>query len=300
MAYKHHLAIIGAGRVGSAIAYLASKKGYEIIGLCCDRMEYSERAAAFLNQNHLAKESPGPWLQGADLTLITTPDDLIVGVCEEIARREYLNPGSVVAHCSGVHPSSILKPAEDLGCAIGSVHPLQSCATKELAVKVLPGSFFGVEGSEEAKRILKDLVIAIGGKILEIFTSDKPIYHAGAAVASNFLVGLINFALSLYESIGIDRQEGIQALTPLFEGTIRNIKDVGIPEALTGPIMRGDVGTVEAHLKAIKRQVPSYIQLYCALGSETVRVAISKGGIDDRKERQFQELFRKYSHFPLN
>lgn len=300
MSYKHHLAIIGAGRVGSAIAFLASKKAYEIIGLCCDRMEYSESAAAFLNQNELAKESPGPWLHDADLILITTPDDVIGSVCAEIARREYINPGSVVAHCSGVHPSSILKPAEDIGCFIGSVHPLQSCATKDLAVKILPGSFFGVEGSEEAKRVLKDLVIAIGGRILEIATSDKPIYHAGAAVASNFLVGLINFALSLYESIGIDRREGIQALTPLFDGTIGNIKDVGIPDALTGPIMRGDLGTVETHLRAIKRQVPSYIPLYCALGFETLRVAISKGVIDDKKERRFQELFEKYSHFPLN
>jgi predicted short-subunit dehydrogenase-like oxidoreductase (DUF2520 family) len=285
------LAVIGAGRVGSAMAFLAHEKDYRITGLTCQCLEEAKIAAAFLNQSTVAKKAPGFWLKGADLILITTPDDIIGQVCTQIANAEYIKPGSIVAHCSGVLPSSILRSAADIGCHIGSVHPLQSCASKELAIKVLPGSYFCIEGSEKAKVVLKDLVLAIGGKILEIATDDKPLYHASAAVASNFLVSLINFALSLFEGIGIDREKGLLALTPLFEGTIKNIKAVGIPEALTGPIMRGDLGTVKTHLEAIKNRMPYYLLMYCALGLETTRVAISKGTINDETGNKLKELF---------
>jgi predicted short-subunit dehydrogenase-like oxidoreductase (DUF2520 family) len=288
------LAVIGAGRVGAAIACLAQEKGYIIVGLCCQYLKEAQNAAAFLNQVRIAKQAPGIWLQDADLVLITTPDDVIKHICAQIANEKYFKSDSVVAHCSGAHPSSILKPAEDIGCSIGSVHPLQSCTTKELAIKLLPGSYFGIEGSEKAKYVLKDLVLSIGGKILEITTDDKPLYHASAVVASNFLVSLINFALNLYECIGIDREKGLHALAPLFEGSIRNIKSVGIPEALTGPIMRGDIGTVKTHLEAIKNKIPNYLSLYCDLGIETTGVAISKGTINEETVKKLKELFNQY------
>jgi predicted short-subunit dehydrogenase-like oxidoreductase (DUF2520 family) len=297
MSWNSHLAVIGAGRVGSAMAFLAHEKGYKIVGLCCQYLEEAQIAAAFLNQNDIAKKAPGLWLREADLILITTPDDLIGQVCTQIVTAEYIKSGSIIAHCSGAHPSFILKPAADIGCPIGSLHPLQSCATKEMAISVLPGSYFCIEGSEEARNVLKNLALSIGGKILEIATDDKPLYHASAAVASNFLVSLINFALSLYEGIGIDREKGLLALTPLFEGTIRNIKAVGIPEALTGPIMRGDLGTVKTHLEAIKNRTPYYLLLYSALGLETTRVAISKGTINDETGKKFKELFDQYGNF---
>ena len=291
------MAVIGAGRVGSAIAFLAHKKGYNITGICCQYLEEARIAAAFLNQVNIAKKAPGLWLRDADLILITTPDDVIGQVCIQIVNAEYINPGSVIAHCSGAHPSSILKPAADIGCEIGSVHPLQSCATKEMAIRVLPGSYFCIEGSEAAKVVLKDLALSIGGKILEIATDDKPLYHASAVAASNFLVSLINFALNLYEGIGIDREKGLLALTPLFEGTIKNIKTIGVPDALTGPIMRGDLGTVKTHLEAIKHRIPYYLLLYCALGLETTRVAISKGTINDETGKKLKELFDQYINF---
>lgn len=294
MCHSCRLAVIGAGRVGSAMAFLAHEKGYKITGLCCLYFEEAQNVAAFLNQNRAAKQAPGIWLRDADLILITTPDDVIGHVCAQIVKAKYIKPGSIVAHCSGAHPSTILKPATDIGCSIGSVHPLQSCTTKELAIKLLPGSYFCIEGSEKAKCVLKDLVLSIGGKILQITTDDKPLYHASAAVASNFLVSLINFALNLYESIGIDREKGLKALSPLFEGTIRNIKTVGIPEALTGPIMRGDIDTVNIHLEAIKNKMPNYLFLYCALGIETTRVAISKGTINAKTGNKFKGLFERY------
>ncbi|MBN2373611.1 DUF2520 domain-containing protein [bacterium] len=285
------LAIIGAGRVGTAMACLAKERGYRIIGLCCLHFEKAKIAAVFLNQSGAAYEAPGPWLKDADITLITTPDGEIGRVCGQIAAKGYFRQGSVVAHCSGAHPSSILVTASDAGCHTGSIHPLQSCATQELAIKAIPSSYFCIEGSEYARDELKGLALAIGGRILEIATADKPLYHAGAAVASNFLVAVINFALTLYENIGIDRQKGVQALAPLFEGTINNIKSVGIPEALTGPIMRGDLETVEAHLAALKEKMPGYIGLYCALGHETVKVALAKGTINQEIGRRIHGLF---------
>jgi predicted short-subunit dehydrogenase-like oxidoreductase (DUF2520 family) len=293
-----HLAVIGAGRVGSALAYLARQKGYEITGLCCHYFENAKKAAAFLNQTDAARKAPGHWLRDAGLILIATPDDVIEPVCAQIAAEALIQPKCIVAHCSGAHPSSILQPAADQGCPIGSVHPLQSCATRELAIRELPGSYFCVEGFDEAKRVLKDFVNAMNGKILEIATEDKPLYHAGATVASNFLVGLIHFALVLYDHIGIDPDKGLEALAPLLDGTIRNVKSVGIPEALTGPIMRGDLGTVEAHLEALQRAIPDYLALYCVLGLETTKVAISKGTIGEAKGQQLQRLFKRFQERP--
>lgn len=289
----HRIAIIGAGRVGSAIGYLAQEKGYKITGVCCAHFPNAKSAARLLSNPALAYEGTGEWLKGSDLVLITTPDAIIEEVCRETAREGYLSPGAIVAHCSGALSSSILDPAKVLGCNTGSIHPLQSCPTREQAIKVLPDSYFCIEGDEGAKAGLKALALAIGGRIIGIETGDKPLYHTGAAVASNYLVALLNFAITLYEKIGIDRKNALNALAPLFKGTIENIQAIGIPDALTGPIARGDVETIRIHLIAIKEAIPGYLPLYIALGEETIRVAIAKGSITPETGQKISALFKE-------
>jgi predicted short-subunit dehydrogenase-like oxidoreductase (DUF2520 family) len=157
------------------------------------------------------------------------------------------------------------------------MHPLQSFATAEQAVRLLPGSFCCIEGDPRAVNVLWEAAGALGARVLAIPIEGKALYHAAAVVACNYLVALESAALKLAEAAGLDRGEALEALLPLIRGTVDNIETVGVPACLTGPIARGDVETVRTHLEAIAANAPDVLPLYKLLGLDTVQVAFAKG-----------------------
>lgn len=223
---------------------------------------------------------------------ITTKDDAIETVVKDIARDSGFRPGQIVLHMSGALSSEVLSPAAAQGAVTLSLHPIQSFASVEQALKVLPGSFFSVEGDERGYPFVEKIVTALGGRLFTLAPEAKVIYHAAACVASNFFVSLVAASLNMLEAAGIKREVGLPALIPLIEGTINNIKDVGIPKALTGPISRGDTGTVEKHLAALK-DLPGLLDFYSVMGLATVDVALAKGTIDENRAGELKELLKK-------
>ena len=168
------------------------------------------------------------------------------------------------------------------------LHPSsQSFADVETAITNLPGSFFFLEGDEEAVDVLRSVVISLDGRPVPLDSASKALYHAAACAASNFLVTLVDYAASLMTKAGVPPDVAIPALLPLVAGTVRNLEAVGIPEALTGPISRGDIGTVRNHLAALRKAPGDLVRLYVALARKTVEVALRKGRI----ERQTADAF---------
>jgi predicted short-subunit dehydrogenase-like oxidoreductase (DUF2520 family) len=159
----------------------------------------------------------------------------------------------------------------------GSIHPLQSFATIQVERNPFEGIIAAVEGDEAA--VERGLVIArdLGAKGLTIKTQAKTMYHASAVAASNFMVTLVDFAYNLLGVAGIEAKDAYSVLGPLIEGTLSNIKRVGPVEALTGPIVRGDVGTVADHLREIAEKTPELVELYKVLGRHTVEIAKKRG-----------------------
>ncbi len=269
-------AIVGAGKVGTALARLLADAGYEFVGAASRSLESARTACRFAGAGTPTAHA-ADLVRGAALVFITTPDDAIQSVCGELAEAGAFTPGAVVAHCSGALPSSILGRARAAGAHVGSMHPLQSFATVEQAVAILPGSYCCVEGDPQAADLLKAVAAALDMHVMVIPAERKALYHAAGCMASNYFVALENAVLELSEAAGIARDVALRALLPLLKGTVANMEQVGIPQCLTGPIARGDVETVRRHLEAIEAAAPEMLPVYRILGREAVKVALAKG-----------------------
>ena len=283
-------AIVGAGKVGSALARLLARAGYEFVGAASRRIESARSACEFAGGGR-ATMTPAEVTREADLVFITTPDDAIAAACDYLSQAGAFRAGAVVAHCSGAHASTILESARRCGAHLGSMHPLQSFATAEQAVEILPGSFCCIEGDQEAVRALSDAARRLDARVMSIPTEGKVLYHAAAVLACNFLVALENAALKTDEAAGIARGDALQSLLPLIKGTVSNIEKVGIPQCLTGPIARGDVETTRRHLEAIEAKIPELLPLYKTLGRETVEVGLAKGTLSEDKAELLVRMF---------
>lgn len=283
-------AIVGAGKVGTALARLLSRSGYRFLGAASRTPSSARAACEFAGCGRAATEAAELTAE-ADLVFLTPPDDVIAEVCANLAQASGFRQGAVVAHCSGAHPSTILQPAADCGAETGSMHPLQSFATAEEAVKVMPGSYCCIEGTGRAVEVLTGVAERIGAHVMTVPTRHKALYHAAAVMACNFLVALENAALKLDEAAGLDPDEARLALLPLIKGTVNNLENVGIPDCLTGPIARGDVETTRRHMDAILEEIPALLPLYKKLGAETVEVARAKGTLSEARATKLLEMF---------
>jgi predicted short-subunit dehydrogenase-like oxidoreductase (DUF2520 family) len=287
------IAIIGAGKVGTAMGYLLRDCGYCIVAVASRTIDSAKRAIDFIGEGEASTNLKNT-AKKAEIVFITTSDGAIKNVCKKVASEGGFHRGSVVLHMSGALPSDILSSARDVGCHIASVHPLQSLADVREAINNIPGSYFCIEGDEGAVSIAKQIVAALKGKEIMLHVDKKPLYHAGAVVVSNYLVATIGLGLELYEVAGIKKKDSLNALMPLIKGTIKNIEAIGIPSALTGPISRGDVEIVECHLNALSKERQGLVRLYTELGRYAVEVAIEKGTLKKKDAQKIISLFDKY------
>jgi predicted short-subunit dehydrogenase-like oxidoreductase (DUF2520 family) len=283
------IAIIGVGKVGTALGALAVRSGYRVTAVAGRNRRRTEEAASRIGVE-VPVLSPPEAAGRAGLVLLAMPDDAIEASCRELVTDRAFARGSLVAHCSGALSSECLAPArQELDCRVASFHPLQSFPTVEAALANLPGSYCFDEGDEAALVALEELGAAIGAHCVRIDTEHKALYHAAAVMACNYLTGLLDAALTLAASARIERRTAWRALEPLIRATVDNISELGTEAALTGPIARGDRRTVTSHLAALHQSAPELSDLYRALGSWTVGLAMRKGSIEESDSRALLE-----------
>ncbi len=282
------IGIIGAGNVGVAMALALKNNGYSLTGLCCRTNESAQHSAAILDTGQFT--DPVEITHRADIVFITTPDSYIEEVCQQIASKEGFFKGQIVLHTSGAHTSRLLETARESGAFVLSMHPLQTFPSAETGLQNLPGTYFTLEGDEEAVQVGQEIVTALGGNALTISTEMKPLYHAAACVSCNYFVSLLDLGLKMMEVSGVPREQALPALMPLIEGTLANIKKVGVPRALTGPIDRGDVDTISSHMELIKKEMPHILELYCQLGNYTALVANEKGTLSAESRHKIKNV----------
>jgi predicted short-subunit dehydrogenase-like oxidoreductase (DUF2520 family) len=280
---RETVAIVGAGRVGGALGRLLAQGGYRVVAVAGRTRRSAAAAARFIGAGEPTADAVAAARRAA-IVLITVPDREIGGICERIAAAGGFRRGSLVAHASGAHTRKLLDAARDAGALRAVLHPLQAVPTRALGVANIPGSFFRTEADRGARTRVSSLVRALGGAELSLpgWAGDPQsaaLYHAGAVAASNYLVTLLDFAARLLRTLGADRRQALRAVLPLVRGTLANIERLGIPGALTGPIARGDAGTVVAHVAALRERAPELLALYCLLARETVPLAREKGGL---------------------
>lgn len=283
------ISIIGAGKVGTAVGHLLKKKGYTVSAVACRTEESLKKALPYTGG--LGLLDPVAAAKLGNLIFVTTSDKDIEAVCQEVAANGGFKKEDIVFHMSGALSVDVLRSAREKGAKTGCLHPMQTFATVRGAIKNLPGSVFGITVESDLLPLAKKVVGALGGKTALIKDEDKPLYHAAAVIVCNYLVSLFYAGQELYKQMGISPDTARRAFLPLLKGTLANLKSVGAPAALTGPISRGDTETIKCHLEALGKVLPDETELYRVLGRYTIKVALAKGTIDKQVQKELCQLF---------
>jgi predicted short-subunit dehydrogenase-like oxidoreductase (DUF2520 family) len=282
---KPDISIIGAGVVGTALGVLAARAGYKIVAIGSRRETSARKAAGLIGQGRVG--SPAEAARAGSLVLLTVNDDVIAPLAQELAAQEAVRPGALVVHCSGALASDVLAPlANHCGALTASMHPLQTFPTVQAALETLPGCYFFCEGHAPAVSAAMQLAADIGGVPVEIEADRKTLYHAAACMACNYLATLQEAAIAAAALAGIGTLPARKALSPLVAATVHNVMNLGPGPALTGPIARGDVQTVQRHLAALDATDTDLADIYRQLGRRTVQLARKAGKIDRRIEEE--------------
>jgi predicted short-subunit dehydrogenase-like oxidoreductase (DUF2520 family) len=280
-----NLGFIGTGVVATALSQALRGVGYGVVAVHSRDPEKAKRLVQTLAGARAAR-SRQDVVDAADVVFLAVPDDTIATVAESVSWR----PGCAAVHCNGAASVDVLDAARRAGAEAGVFHPLQSFASAEQARRLMSGSAYRIEASSERLRDqLEAMARALGGRPFAL-GADPTLYHVSAVLASNYVVTLLDLASALWPELGATREDGLQALLPLVRGTIENVERLGIPDALTGPIARGDAGTVEHHLGALREVAPQVVPVYKELGLRAIQVALAKGTIDPDKARRLEKI----------
>lgn len=286
--------IIGGGRVGTAVGYLLQQGGEEVAAVACRSEKSLHNVEKFLPHTCLTTDVVKAARQG-NVVLITTPDDLIADVCVTLSSAGALKKGDYVVHMSGALGLEVLEPAEEMGARTASVHPLQTFADVKGAVKKIPGSVFAVTARDSRTREwAEELVRRLGGEPVFLEERHKILYHLGAVVASNLLVALEHAAELVYQEIGMEGEKALQALFPLIEGTVENLRRLGTERALTGPVARGDIGVLRRHLEKLDEEGREQLmRVYVSLSRYALDLA--EANLSRSRCQEIAELLERYS-----
>lgn len=265
------LTVVGGGHVGRVLGRLFAQAGsFAMQDVVARSLDSAAQAQAFIGAG--TPSAAGAPLRRADVYMLTVTDDQIVPACESLAGNAPLQ-GAVVFHCSGALASDKLAAARAAGAGVASVHPIRSFADTEAVAAGFAGTFCGVEGDQQALDVLLPALAAIGGRAVQIDPSAKTVYHAAAVFASNYLVTVIDAALRAYQAAGIPEAVARELARPLALESMENAFRLGAAPALTGPIARGDMATVQRQHDAVAAWDEATGRLYEALVHPTVLLA---------------------------
>jgi predicted short-subunit dehydrogenase-like oxidoreductase (DUF2520 family) len=266
------LSIIGSGHVAKTLGRLWHRQHIITLRDILSRSSGNVAAAcAFIGAGRPLTDYAQ--LDKADIYLIATPDDQIAACCERLAATGLLGPDTVVFHCSGSLPASVLDAAVKCAARVASVHPICSFALPEKAAQSFAGTWCGVEGDPSALAVLAPLFTGIGAQLVEINPAAKNVYHAAAVFASNYLVTVLDVAMQAYCHAGIPEDTALKIMQPLVRKTVDQVFAAGTAQALSGPIARGDIGTVERQYQAVTAWDKDNGALYRWLAQKTLLLA---------------------------
>lgn len=269
--------VFGCGAVGTALTVRMASAGVHIVGAHCRTPASAMRAARKVGFEVTSGDDVPVTLGDARLILVAVPDPVIGAVAQHLATSGVVHDEQVAFHCSGARNADDLASLRPRLRGVASFHPLLSFADPEIAARLLPVAAFAVEGDAVAVAEAERLIEILGGRPLRVEAEDRVLYHAAAATASNHLVALAAQTVACLEMLGIEKGEGTRALIPLMQSTLDNLGRLGLPQALTGPVSRGDRECVAGHLAGIDEKIPSELLPYVVMARRALEVARSQG-----------------------
>ncbi len=269
--------VIGLGALGTALVRTLHECGFNVKSIF-NRTSLKAQVLADELTIPLSGSFPSGTDDLGDIIFLTVTDSAIKEVAMKLHKLSGDFSNKTVVHCSGNEPSELLSCLSDIGASTAAFHPLQSF-TRSSGPANFRNIYFSIEGDSKAKKNLNELCNNIDSKWLEVSVKEKSYIHTAAVVASNYLVTLTDASTRIGELGNLKEKDLRQALLPLMQTTLQNIADLNSPEALSGPIARGDVQTVEKHLELLKADHELF-NLYKMLGRQTLKIAEKKGSLD--------------------
>lgn len=264
--------IVGAGPVGTALGLAISRAGWPVAAVASRDAGRRDRFRGLVPGARGFME-PAAVLDEVELAILAVPDDAIAAVVEPLR----LYSGQTLIHTSGLLGAEVLQSALAAGSHIGAFHPLVSFTSDvEMSVAGLTGATVAIEGDDLIMGMLVDLAEAIGGIAVRLPRGAKPAYHSAAVLASGGLVALLDAIVTLGATAGLDERGAVAIYGRLIDQTLANVRLNGVAASLTGPILRGDVGTVAAHLETMRHLAPEAVDLYRAAAEHELRIAAAR------------------------
>ena len=290
------VALVGAGAMARALGLRLTEAGYPVRAVVSRTAARAEGLADLLGAavaSDLLDDLPA-----VPLVVLAVPDDQIAEVAEMLVGADRSWAGAVVLHTSGAATASVLEPLRAEGARTLAFHPVQSLASGADARR-LDGVTVGLEGEPAGVAAGIELAVGLGLRYLVVSAEAKARYHLAATMASNLLVTLVGMVQEVLASIDIDRAQAVTLLGPLVEGTLETLSQTSPEEALTGPVLRGDLGTLRAHGLALRKDLPHLVPAYAALSVETVRLAVRAGRLAPDRAEGVLALMERMVTLPL-
>jgi predicted short-subunit dehydrogenase-like oxidoreductase (DUF2520 family) len=271
-AVRHRVGVIGAGRVGGVLAAALREAGHEVVAAAGESDASRGRIADLLPG--VPTQKPTAVARACDLLLLTVPDDMLANVVAMLSASGAIHEGQHVVHTSGRHGLAVLEPAAAVGALPVAVHPAMTFTGTAVDLTRLPGCVFGVTAGPDQRAFAESLVADLGGTATWVAEDRRNLYHSALAHGANHLVTLVAQAMELLDAAGAD--DPASTLRPLLTAALDNALGQG-DAALTGPIVRGDVETVRAHLAEIRDTAPHTLPSYVALARATLDRVVTDG-----------------------
>ena len=279
------IGFVGAGRVGTALGIALRRAGWPVTAVA-SRDPARREAFVALVPGAKGFEAPHAVVDESDLLFVTVPDDAIADVAAGIR----LYSGQAIVHTSGALPAAVLAPAMAAGTEAGSFHPLVAFADLDAALAALPGATVAIEGDEGLLPLLSDLAAATGARPVRVTAAGKAAHHAAAVMAAGGLVAVLDAVAELGGSAGLLGDDRLGAYLGLAGQALENARRLGTAGALTGPIVRGDLGTVRLHLDALRRLAPDAVPVYLALSRRALAMAQGRGDLGPERTAELLAL----------
>lgn len=277
--------VVGAGRVGAVLAAALGAAGHEVVA-AAGESDASRRRIALLLPG-VANLKPTDVARSCELLLLTVPDDRLGNVVTMLVGSGAIHDGQYVVHTSGRHGLAVLEPARQAGAHVIALHPAMTFTGTAVDLERLPGTVFGLTAEASERGVAEGLVADLRGRKTWVPEEMRTLYHAGLAHGANHLVTLVTEAMEILSAAGAADPAG--TLRPLLLAALDNALEQG-DAALTGPIVRGDVGTVRAHLADITANAPQTVGSYVALARATLDRAVTDGRVLPIRARRILEL----------
>lgn len=282
------IAIAGAGRMAQSLGRLLRERGERIAAVASRQMDHARAAVEFIGEGEAVSYPCLP--RCAQRVLIAVSDGAIPHVAAVLAEAGM--SGGAALHTCGAHGPEILAPLAARGVSCGTLHPLQTVASPAQGLEALQGCTFGITAEGAAAAWAERIAAMLGGRALFVPADKRPLWHAAAVMASNYVVALVDAAVMLMGAAGIEERDALAAVAPLVKASSANALSLGPVRALTGPVERGDVETVTTHLSALAAAPPAVRAFYRAAALQALDIA-RRRGIEETKARKLEEVLRE-------